>query len=146
MCVNEIYYSIKPYKYLIYGDKENLYKDHPETTYPNVRAGDKKLNLDGLESDRALARLVGFIFDCHRKNPNFILLIMIENIFKETIVKGSKIIQSVKVAAIKNLSNVIVKDQNSDVFRDELDVVELHWKISMLSFFNVSKGHFFYIN
>lgn len=139
--VNEIAALTKTSKrmiYYYYGDKEGLYRACLEAAYSHVRAGEEKLDLGGLEPDKALAELVGFTFDHHRKNPDFIRLVMIENIHKATFLKGSEIIRSVNAAAIKNLTDIIIRGQNSGVFRDELDPVELHWQISALSFFNVS--------
>ncbi|MBL1421869.1 MAG: TetR family transcriptional regulator [Alphaproteobacteria bacterium] len=139
--VNEIAALTKASKrmiYYYYGDKEGLYKACLEAAYSHVRAGEEKLDLGGLEPDKALAKLVGFTFDHHRKNPDFIRLVMIENIHKAAFLKGSEIIRSVNAAAIKNLTDIIIRGQSSGVFRDKLDPVELHWQISALSFFNVS--------
>lgn len=139
--VNEIAALTKTSKrmiYYYYGDKEGLYTACLEAAYSHVRAGEEKLDLGGLEPDKALEKLVGFTFDHHRKNPDFIRLVMIENIHKATFLKGSEIIRSVNAAAIKNLTDIIIRGQNSGVFHDELDPVELHWQISALSFFNVS--------
>lgn len=139
--VNEIAALTKTSKRMIYyyfGDKNGLYRACLEAAYSHVRAGEEKLDLDGLAPDKALAKLVGFTFDHHRKNPDFIRLVMIENIHKAAYMKGSDIIGKVNAAAIDNLTGIINRGQNSGVFRDELDPVELHWQISALSFFNVS--------
>ncbi|MBL1405791.1 MAG: TetR family transcriptional regulator [Rhizobiales bacterium] len=139
--VNEIAALTKTSKRMIYyyfGDKNGLYRACLEAAYSHVRAGEEKLDLAGLAPDKALAKLVGFTFDHHRKNPDFIRLVMIENIHKAAYLKSSDIIRKVNSAAIKNLTGIITRGQDAGLFRDELDPVELHWQISALSFFNVS--------
>jgi len=124
--------------YYYFQDKEELYRACLEAAYSHVRAGEEKLDLGGLEPDKALAKLVGFTFEHHRKNPDFIRLVMIENIHKAAYLTGSDIIRGVNAAAIETLTDIILRGRASGVFRDDLDPIELHWQISALSFFNVS--------
>lgn len=139
--VDEIAARTKTSKRMIYyyfQDKKGLYRACLESAYSHIRADEEKLDLGGLAPDQALAKLVGFTFDHHRKNPDFIRLVMIENIHKAAYLTGSDIIQNVNAAAIETLTDIIQRGQASGKFRDDLNPVELHWQISALSFFNVS--------
>jgi AcrR family transcriptional regulator len=124
--------------YYYFGDKESLYNTCLETAYKNVRSGESQLNLDGQPPYEALKNLVAFTFDHHRQNPDFIRLVMIENIHNANYVQQSDAIKSTNESAIDKLAEIIKRGQETGIFRSDLDPVELHWHISALSFFNVS--------
>ena len=124
--------------YYYFGDKEGLYQKCLETAYAHVRRGEEELNLDGLTPEKALAQLVGFTFDHHRRNPDFIRMVMIENIHNATFLRKSEMIRMLNVAAIDKLADIIRRGKETGTFRPDLNPVELHWQISALSFFNVS--------
>lgn len=124
--------------YYYFGDKDGLYKKCLETAYARVRGGEEELDLGGLPPDQALARLVGFTFDHHRQNPDFIRMVMIENIHDADYIKSSDAVHAMNHAAIDKLAQIIQRGQAQGLFRSDLDAVELHWQISAMSFFNVS--------
>ena len=139
--IDEIAARTKTSKRMIYyyfGDKEGLYRACLEAAYARVRTGEEELDLGGLPPDEALARLVAFTFDHHRRNPDFIRMVMIENIHKADYLSGSDVIRSRNTTAIGKLADIIRRGQEAGTFRPDLDPVELHWQISALSFFNVS--------
>ncbi len=124
--------------YYYFGDKEGLYARVLEAAYAKVRAGEAGLDLDGLPPEQALYRLVAFTFDHHRAHPDFIRLVMIENVHQADYLRASEVIRRVNTAAIDGLAGIIARGEAAGVFRPGLDPVTLHWKISALSFFNVS--------
>lgn len=139
--IDEIAARTKTSKRMIYyyfGDKEGLYQACLEAAYARVRTGEEDLDLGGLPPEDALARLVAFTFDHHRRNPGFIRMVMIENIHVATYLRRSEVIRKMNVAAIDKLADIIRRGQKAGTFRPDLDPVELHWQISALSFFNVS--------
>ncbi|GKY86514.1 TetR/AcrR family transcriptional regulator [Sinisalibacter aestuarii] len=139
--IDEIAAKTKTSKRMIYyyfGDKETLYARALESAYAKVREGEGKLDLAGLPPDEALARLVAFTFDHHRKNPDFIRMVMIENVHHADYLSQSKVIRGLNVAAIDKLTEIIRRGEAAGTFRPGLDPTELHWQISALSFFNVS--------
>jgi len=124
--------------YYYFGDKLGLYTRALEATYLKVREGEAQLDLDHLAPQDALARLVSFTFDHHRANPDFIRMVMIENIHKAKHLIASQVIRDLNVAAIDKLTEICRRGQDAGVFREALDPVALHWQISAASFFNVS--------
>lgn len=124
--------------YYYFEDKEALYLRALEAAYSKVRQGEEKLDLDGLPPVEALERLVAFTFDHHRKNPDFIRMVMIENVHHAAFLNASKLIRGLNKKAVARLETLIARGQASGDFRDDIDPVELHWQISALSVFNVS--------
>lgn len=124
--------------YYYFGDKDGLYARALEAAYAKVRGGEEELDLGGLPVEEALARLVAFTFDHHRANPDFIRMVMIENIHHADALRQSDVIRNLNQGAIARLQTLIDRGEAKGVFRPGLDAVTLHWQISALSFFNVS--------
>ena len=124
--------------YYYFGDKMGLYTRALEAAYLKVREGEESLDLDPLPPKEALAHLVAFTFDHHSKNPDFIRMVMIENIHNAEHLAASRVIRDLNVAAIEKLARICQRGQEDGMFRDGLDPVALHWQISAISFFNVS--------
>jgi AcrR family transcriptional regulator len=124
--------------YDYFGDKEGLYATALEAAYAKVRQGEEKLDLDEGSPQEALKRLVAFTFDHHRRNPDFIRMVMIENIHHADYLSQSKVIRDLNTGAISQLERLIARGVEAGEFRDGVDATELHWQISALSFFNVS--------
>ena len=126
--------------YYYFGDKEGLYQHVLEEAYGKVRGGESSLELDGLDPVAALGKLCRFTFDHHRRNPAFIRMVMIENIHHGRHMQLSRTIRALNQQAIEALEAVLTRGQDSGVFRQGVDPLELHWQISALSFFNVSNA------
>lgn len=124
--------------YYYFSDKEGLYLRALEAAYAQVRDGEEQLDLEGLPPIEALKRLVAFTFDHHRRNPDFIRMVMIENVHHAQYLRESDVIQGLNKEAITRLEGLIARGQASGDFRDDIDATELHWQISALSVFNVS--------
>ncbi|MCZ7501816.1 MULTISPECIES: TetR family transcriptional regulator [Agrobacterium] len=124
--------------YYYFTDKESLYQHVLEEAYAKVRGGESDLGLDDLEPVAGLEKLCRFTFDHHRRNPAFIRMVMIENIHHGRHMQSSGTIRELNRTAIEALESVLVRGQQSGIFRQGIDALELHWQISALSFFNVS--------
>jgi hypothetical protein len=85
-----------------------------------------------------LKRLVEFTFDHHSRNPDFIRLVMIENIHHGAYLEQSEVIASLNRTAIDKLEAIYRKGCREGVFRVGIRPLDLHWQISAMSFFNVS--------
>jgi AcrR family transcriptional regulator len=124
--------------YYYFGDKENLYRRALEAAYEEVRSGEQALELDHLEPIEALRQLAAFTFEHHRKHPDFIRLVMIENIHNGAFMSKSEQIQKLNAGAIQKLETICQRGREAGLFRADVSALELHWHISALSFFNVS--------
>lgn len=129
--------------YYYFGSKEGLYLAVLEDAYRRMRAIESALHLDDLPPEDALRRLVGFTVDYQLANPDFIRLVMTENIHRGEYLAQSKLIHQLNVPAIEGLRRVYERGVASGVFRSGLDPVDLHMSISALSFFNVANRHTF---
>jgi AcrR family transcriptional regulator len=129
--------------YYYFGSKEGLYVRVLEEAYRRIRAIETGLHLEDLAPEDALRRLVAFTVEYQLANPDFIRLVMTENIHRGEYLKQSKEIQRLNVPAIEGLRRVYERGVAAGVFRAGLDPVDLHMSISALSFFNTANRHTF---
>jgi AcrR family transcriptional regulator len=124
--------------YYYFGDKEGLYGHVLEEAYRQVRTGEQELELDHLAPVEALKLLAEFTFDHHSRHPDFIRIVMIENIHHGAYLEQSELIRLLNAGAIQKLEAICRRGREAGLFRDDVTPLELHWHISAMSFFNVS--------
>ncbi len=129
--------------YYYFESKEGLYVAVLEEAYRRIREIEARLQLDDLSPEDALRKLVGFTVDYQLANPDFIRLVMTENIHRGEYIARSKAIQKLNVPAIGAVGKVYERGLASGVFRAGIDPIDLHMSISALSFFNVANKHTF---
>jgi len=129
--------------YYYFGSKEALYRAVLEQSYSRIRTIEAQLHLEDLAPEPALRKLVEFTVDYQLANPDFIRLVMNENIHRGEFLAQSKSIQQLNVPAIDAVRAVYERGVTAKVFRAGIDPVDLHMSISALSFFNVSNRHTF---
>jgi len=129
--------------YYYYGSKEGLYVAVLEDAYRQMRAIESELHLQDMPPEDALRRLVGHTVDYQLAHPDFIRLVMTENIHRGQYLAQSSSIRALNVPAIEGLRGVYERGVQAGVFRAGLDPVDLHMSISALSVFNVANQHTF---
>jgi len=139
--VDEIAARIDTSKRMIYyyfGDKEGLFIAALEEAYRRIRQIEATLDLAHHEPDAAIRTLVGFTFDYQNSNEDFVRLVMVENIHKGAHLRRSRAIQDLNVSVINTLRDIHARGVEQGMFRDDVDIIDLHMTISALCFFNVS--------
>jgi len=129
--------------YYYFKSKEGLYLAVLEEAYRSIRAIEATLDLEHLAPREALRALVGFTFDYQRANPDFIRLVMNENMHRAQYLKKSPNMRALNEPAIDALRDIYRRGLADGVFRKGLDPLDLHTSISALAFFNVSNQHTF---
>ena len=144
--IDEIAELTKTSKRMIYyyfGSKEGLYLAVLEEAYRRIRRIEAELRLGDLPPEQALRTLVGFTVDYQLANPDFIRLVMNENIHRGEFITRSTTIQQLNVPVINAVRDVYQRGVEAGVFRPDVDPVDLHMSISALCFFNVANRHTF---
>ena len=129
--------------YYYYGSKEGLYLAVLEDAYRRIRATEAELHLADLSPVEALKALVGFTFDHHHSNQDFIRLVMSENIQRGEYLSQSADIQKMNGSALATVQDIYTRGVKQGLFRSGLKALDIHSAISALSFFNVSNQHTF---
>ena len=124
--------------YYYFGGKEGLYLAVLEAAYAGIRNAESTLELAALPPEEALRTLIGFTFDYYEAHPEFVRLVMNENIMDAAHMKRSKTIGRLNVTVIDALSDIVAHGQKAGVFRRDIDPLELHMTISALGIFHVA--------
>jgi AcrR family transcriptional regulator len=139
--INEIAAQTQTSKRMIYyyfTDKEGLYRAVLEDAYSRIRALEKSLDLEHLAPEEALKALTGFTFDYHAEHPDFVRLVMVENIHHARHLKTLERLGDINRSAIDVIRELCERGSKAGVFRSDVDPVDVHLTISALSFYNVS--------
>jgi AcrR family transcriptional regulator len=124
--------------YYYYGSKEGLYLAVLEDAYARTRSAESGLHLDDVEPVLALEKLVSFSIDYKLAHPDFVRLVMTENIHSAEYLKQSKTAVHMNTPAIDLLKRIYDRGVTSGDFRSGIDPFDLHMMISALSLYNVS--------
>jgi AcrR family transcriptional regulator len=124
--------------YYYFGGKKGLYLAVLEEAYSGIRRAEATLDLEKLPPEAALRTLVGFTFDYYTEHPEFVRLVMNENIMDGVHMARSKTIGKLNVTVIDALRRIVSRGQKERIFRRDIDPIELHMSISALGIFNVA--------
>ena len=124
--------------YYYFGSKEGLYLAVLEEAYSAIRRQEAALDLAHQPPEQALATLVASTFDYYHAHPEFVRLVMNENIMDGAHMKRSKAIGRLNTTVIDTLRHLLARGHKAGVFKRGIDPVELHMTISALGIFSVA--------
>jgi AcrR family transcriptional regulator len=129
--------------YYYFESKEGLYRAVLEKVYEQIRLIESGIDIEGLSPEEALRELVRVTFDWHNKHPDFVRLVMNENIHQGEHLGSLGGIKSRRQTIVELLRRVLTRGVKAGRFRADIDPVDLHMSISALCFYNVSNRHTF---
>jgi AcrR family transcriptional regulator len=135
--------SSKRMIYYYFGGKDELYRAVLEQAYDRIRSREDEARLETLPPDQALRTLVGQTFDYHAANPDFVRLVMNENIHHGEHIGLIEGLKARNRTVIATLQAMLEKGARDGFFKGGVDAVELHMSISALCFYNVSNRYTF---
>jgi AcrR family transcriptional regulator len=141
--VNAISSRARANKRLIYyyfGSKDGLYLAVLERVYEGLRGAERKLNLDHLEPETAIRRLIEFNFDYCRKHPELISLINNENLHQARHLKKSAKVRELHSPFVRTIDDILRRGVAKGVFRPGLDPVDVYITIAAIGFFYLSNN------
>ena len=126
-----------------FGSKEKLYIAVLERVYGEIRDAEARLDLDHLDPEAAVRRIVAFTYDYYVTHEGFVRLVVAENQARGRHLRKSKTIRTLNRPIIDLLSRVIARGQAEGRFRRGVDPVEVHKAIAALGIFNVANRYTF---
>jgi TetR/AcrR family transcriptional regulator len=121
--------------YHYFGDKDALYLAVLEWVYEEIRAQERKLNLEGLPPEQAIQKLIESSFDHLALHPDFILLLNDENRGGARHVRGSRKIEAMHSPLVNLVSAILKQGVQAGTFRKGINPVHLYISIAGLSYF-----------
>ena len=129
--------------YYYFGSKERLYLAVLEEAYGAIRRQEATLDLQHQPPEQALGTLVASTFDYYHAHPEFVRLVMNENILQGAHIGHLPNIKERNRTVIATLRKLIDRGVKAGSFRPDIDPIELHMTISALCFYNVSNRYSF---
>lgn len=138
--------SSKRMIYYYFGGKDGLYRAVLERAYSRIRDQEQASKFETMMPEEAIRAIIGHNFDYHYRHPDFVRLVMNENIHQGENIRQIPDMVGRNQSVIDQLSVILEKGVASGVFREGIDPIELHMTISALSFYNVSNRYTFETN
>ncbi|MGE5171244.1 MAG: TetR/AcrR family transcriptional regulator [Rudaea sp.] len=126
-----------------FGSKEKLYVAVLERVYAEIRDAEARLDLDHLDPEDAVRRIVAFTYNYYITHEGFVRLVVAENQARGRHLRNSKAIRTLNRPIIELLSRVLARGRAEGRFRDDVDPVEIHKAIAALGIFNVANRYTF---
>jgi AcrR family transcriptional regulator len=130
-----IYYHFK--------SKEGLYRAVLERLYDGIRSLDSQADFAALTPRDAIRRIVEITFDHHADHPNFVRLVMVENIHQAKSLARLPKVRRRNAEVIMLLEHILARGQAEGIFRRDVSALNLHLLISGLAFFRMSNRYTF---
>lgn len=128
--------------YRHFGGREQLYREVLRRAYEKVRQAEVDLSLPG-DPVAALDRLVGFTFQYYIDNPDFLILVGIENLNGGVHLRQLSS-ESLHVSSLLGiLRRILDAGVASGLFREGLDPIEFYMVVSSQCWFTVATTHTF---
>jgi len=125
--------------YYYFGSKEGLFVAVLERAYAAIRDAERAVDVDHLDPAAAIRRLAELTFDHHEAHPDFIRLVSIENIHRGEHMGSS--LAAINAPAVERIARILERGRAADVFRTDVDAVDLHMLISSYCVFRVANRH-----
>ncbi len=138
--------SSKRMIYYYFGGKDELYRAVLERSYAAIRAQEQDARFETLSPEQALRAIIGHNFDYHFEHPEFVRLVMNENVHHGEHIAQIDGLKQRNQSVIEQLRSILARGAKAGIFRPDVDPVDLHSTISALSFYNVSNRHTFQHN
>jgi len=136
-------HTTKRMLYYYFGSKEGLYEAVLDKVYGDIRALEQDLQIDELDPEAGLRRLVEFTFDYHDRHRDFVRLVTIENIHGARYLEHLKTFRNRNASVIHSIEDLLARGVASGAFRADIDPIDLHLLISSMCFHRVSNRHTF---
>jgi len=127
--------------YHYFGNKEALWLAVLEQAYLHIRSEERALDVVRLSPVEGMRRLIQFTIQYDSAHPEFISLLVGENLQHARYLRRSKKVQEVHTSLLDVIRDLLERGRRSGVFRSGVDAAELYITIAALGFFYFSNVH-----
>ena len=127
--------------YHYFNSKEILFTAVLEDAYLDIRAAERKLELDKMEPRTAIDTLVAFTWQYYLKHPEFLTLVNSENLHKARHIKSSSAIRHDYPSFVNVVRDIIDRGVASGVFRTGIDAVQLNITLAAINYYYLTNKY-----
>ncbi len=126
--------------YHYFGSKDGLYLAALERVYEGLRGTERNLDLEHLEPEAAIRRLVEFNFDYTRAHPEMVSLFNNENLHRARHLRKSKKVRELHSPFVALVDRILKRGITKGVFRSGLDPVQVYITIASVGYFYLANN------
>jgi TetR/AcrR family transcriptional regulator len=127
--------------YHYFGDKEALWLAVLEQAYLQIRGEERGLDVSRLSPAIGMRRLMEFTMRYVQSHPEFIALLLGENLHRARYLRKSRKIRDMHTSLLDAIGDLLKRGGRTGVFRKGVDPAELYITIAALGFFYFSNIH-----
>jgi AcrR family transcriptional regulator len=127
--------------YHYFGNKEALWLAVLEEAYLRIRTEERQLDVERLSPVAGMRRLIAFTIDYDHAHPEFISLLVDENLHQARHLRRSRKIRDMHTSLLDVLADLLERGRRAGVFRGGVDPAELYITIAALGVFYFSNIH-----
>lgn len=127
--------------YHYFGSKEGLYLAALEKVYERIRTAEAQLDLEHLDPGTAISRLVEFTYDHMRDHPDFVQLVVNENILRGRVIRESETVPRMSLPLVSTIRDLLARGEAQGQFRHGVDPLQLYISILALSYIHLSNKY-----
>ncbi|PKU21586.1 TetR family transcriptional regulator [Telmatospirillum siberiense] len=127
--------------YAYVGNKKALWLAALERVYEAKRRDERTLNLQRLPPAEAMQVLIRFNFRYHTQHPEFLAMLNDENLQRGQNLKESHRVAELYSPLLTLISEVLARGQETEVFRRNVDPMQLYISMVGLGYFFCSNQH-----
>ncbi len=127
--------------YHYFGEKEALWLAVLEQAYLNIRSEERELDVSRLSPVAGIRRLVEFTIAYVQSHPEFISLLLSENLHRAQYLRRSRKVRELHTSLLGVIADLLSRGHRAGMFRSHVDPAELYITIAALGFFYFSNIH-----
>jgi TetR/AcrR family transcriptional regulator len=127
--------------YHYFGNKEALWLAVLEEAYLRIRSEERRLDVERLSPIAGMRRLIAFTIDYDHTHPEFVALLVDENLHQARHLRRSRKIRDMHTSLLDVIADLLERGHRAGVFRTGVDPAELYITIAALGFFYFSNVH-----
>src|SRR5271165_1720230 len=127
--------------YHYFNSKEILFTAVLEDAYLDIRAAERRLELDKMEPEAAIDALVEFTWHYYLRNPEFLTLVNSENLHMARHLKTSKVIKQDHPYFLNIVQGIIDRGVAKKVFRAGIDAVQLNITLAAIGYYYITNRY-----
>lgn len=127
--------------YHYFGNKDALWLAVLEDVYEKIRSEERRLDVGRLPPREGMRRLVEFSIHYCEAHPEFVSLLIGENLNRARHLRRSRKIRELHLSLLQVIADLLERGRRAGVFRAGIDPAELYISIAALGFFYFSNAH-----
>lgn len=127
--------------YYYFGSKDDLFLAVLERAYETIRDAELGLELDQVDPEEAVRRLVRFTWQFHFRHPEFITLLNSENLHQGRHINRSRRAAELQPPLLQMIGRLLERGASAGTFRRGVDPMQLYITIAALGYFYISNRY-----